>query len=119
MWAKSYFLSPAFGSSAERQAELSPVSRFFLQAAHELGGVVAGGAAVSDEFDGIHAPLAALAARHEERAFLHLLRDLALVDARVLAGLTQEPQEDLVFARVDGLGYGGSPPLRQHGARAA
>jgi hypothetical protein len=74
------------------------------------------GLAVGEKFDGVHTPLATLAARHEEGGFLHAFGDFTLVDARVLAGLTEKAQKGIVLRGKNGLGNGGSSSPAQRRA---
>lgn len=79
-----------------------------FQSVHEISGGLLNGLAVGKEFDGVHTPLATLAARHEEGGFLHAFGDFTLVDARVLAGLAEEAQKGIVLRGKNGLRNGGS-----------
>lgn len=83
---------------------ISDLPHPFFQLLHELARRFSNRLAVSEKFHCVHTPFTPLAARYEQRGFLHRFGDLALVEARILAGLAEQAKKEVVFAGVNGLG---------------
>lgn len=104
-WAKLF----RTGKADEAPVAGKLLAQFAVEALEQLLGRPADGGAVGAELDDVHPALAPLTAGHEQRRLTHSLRHLALVEAGRLPRLPEQPEEGLIFAGVDGFGYGDSP----------